>query len=126
MRWRSCRLPELIGPKVPGRVTEHPPHSEIRSSRHDPAPGTSCEGRKPCAQTISRVEGKDEVTTTRTASEWRDEWWLLRSREGQLSLAAHRVAGGSRPPPAPTERSVRISRTTLVGRLLCKEKNRQS
>jgi hypothetical protein len=25
----------------------------------------------------------------------------------------HRVAGGSRPPPAPTERSVRISRTTL-------------
>jgi hypothetical protein len=75
---RSCRLPELIGPKVPGRVTEHPLHSEIRSSRHDPAPGISCEGRKPCAQTISRVEGKDEVTTTRTASEWRDEWWLLR------------------------------------------------
>jgi cytochrome c peroxidase len=25
----------------------------------------------------------------------------------------HRVAGGSRPPPAPTERSVRICRTTL-------------
>ncbi len=75
---RSCRLPELIDPRVPGRVTEHPPHSEIRSSRHDPAPGTSCEGRTPYAQTISRVERKDEVTTTRTASEWRDEWWLLR------------------------------------------------
>ena len=29
--------------------------------------------------------------------------------------AAHRVAGGGRPPPAPTERGVRISRTTLFG-----------
>jgi DNA end-binding protein Ku len=27
----------------------------------------------------------------------------------------HRVAGGGRPPPAPTERGVRISRTTLFG-----------
>ena len=27
----------------------------------------------------------------------------------------HRVAGGSRPPPAPTERSMRIYRTTLFG-----------
>ncbi len=26
----------------------------------------------------------------------------------------HRVAGGGHPPPAPTERSVRFSRTTLV------------
>jgi hypothetical protein len=30
--------------------------------------------------------------------------------------AAHRVTGGGRPPPVPTERSVRISRTTLFGR----------
>jgi len=30
-------------------------------------------------------------------------------------LTAHRVAGGGRPPPAPTERGVRISRTTLFG-----------
>jgi hypothetical protein len=30
-------------------------------------------------------------------------------------LAPHRVAGGSCPPPAPTERGVRISRTTLFG-----------
>ncbi len=29
--------------------------------------------------------------------------------------SAYRVAGGSYPPPAPTERSVRISRTTLFG-----------
>ena len=28
----------------------------------------------------------------------------------------NRVGGGSRPPPAPTERSVQISRTTLFGR----------
>ena len=32
-----------------------------------------------------------------------------------LISSAYRVAGGSRPPPAPTERSVRISRTTLFG-----------
>ncbi len=31
------------------------------------------------------------------------------------STSAYRVAGGSHPPPAPTERSVRISRTTLFG-----------
>ena len=30
--------------------------------------------------------------------------------------ATHRVTGGGRPPPVPTERSVRISRTTLFGR----------
>ena len=33
-----------------------------------------------------------------------------------LRFHIHRVAGGSRPPPAPTERSVRIYRTTLFGR----------
>jgi 2-hydroxychromene-2-carboxylate isomerase len=27
----------------------------------------------------------------------------------------HRVTGGSRPPPVPTERSVRVYRTTLFG-----------
>src|SRR6516164_5828850 len=31
------------------------------------------------------------------------------------AFASHRVAGGGRPPPAPTERSVRIYRTTLFG-----------
>ena len=31
-------------------------------------------------------------------------------------LGAHRVTGGGRPPPVPTERSVRISRTTLFRR----------
>ncbi len=34
---------------------------------------------------------------------------------GPILTSAHRVAGGSHPPPAPTERSVRISRTTLFG-----------
>jgi hypothetical protein len=32
-----------------------------------------------------------------------------------LRFHIHRVAGGSRPPPAPTERSMRICRTTLFG-----------
>src|SRR5260370_15209169 len=32
-----------------------------------------------------------------------------------LRFPSHRVAGGGRPPPAPTERGVRISRTTLLG-----------
>src|SRR5262245_50591007 len=31
----------------------------------------------------------------------------------RVSSRAHRVAGGGRPPPAPTERSMRICRTTL-------------
>src|ERR1035438_10054385 len=30
-----------------------------------------------------------------------------------LRFPSHRVTGGGRPPPAPTERGVRISRTTL-------------
>src|ERR1700757_1989728 len=32
------------------------------------------------------------------------------------ATSAHRVTGGGRPPPVPTERGVRISRTTLFGR----------
>jgi len=36
-------------------------------------------------------------------------------RSGGLPTLIHRVAGGGRPPPAPTERGVRISRTTLFG-----------
>src|SRR6202163_2437000 len=41
-----------------------------------------------------------------------------RHRRRQTSTrlqGANRVAGGGRPPPAPTERGVRISRTTLFG-----------
>jgi hypothetical protein len=33
-----------------------------------------------------------------------------------LRFLSHRVVGGGRPPPTPTERSVRFSRTTLFGR----------
>ncbi len=49
---------------------------------------------------------------------WR--WPALSRRPPQSGLPwprfpSHRVAGGSHPPPAPTERSVRISRTTLFG-----------
>ena len=35
--------------------------------------------------------------------------------KGRSLLTAHRVTGGSRPPPVPAERSVRIYRTTLFG-----------
>jgi hypothetical protein len=45
----------------------------------------------------------------------------VEAEEGQLETAnatvdRDRVTGGGRPPPVPTERSVRISRTTLFGR----------
>jgi len=40
---------------------------------------------------------------------------LLLPSAGAVLGAGHRVAGGGRPPPAPTERGVRISRTTLFG-----------
>jgi len=33
-----------------------------------------------------------------------------------MPITGHRVTGGGRPPPVPTERSVRISRTTLFRR----------
>ena len=35
---------------------------------------------------------------------------------GRKSRFTHRVTGGGRPPPVPTERSVQISRTTLFRR----------
>ena len=38
------------------------------------------------------------------------------SAEQLKRRSTHRVADGSHPPPAPTERSVRISRTTLFRR----------
>jgi len=40
---------------------------------------------------------------------------VLPSRPGELH-PEHRVTGGGRPPPVPTERSVQISRTTLFRR----------
>ena len=42
------------------------------------------------------------------------EGMIVPSRPGEFH-PEHRVAGGGRPPPAPTERSVQISRTTLFG-----------
>ena len=38
-----------------------------------------------------------------------------RGRDEDFSSPSHRVTGGGRPPPVPTERSVRIYRTTLFG-----------
>jgi Homeodomain-like domain len=40
----------------------------------------------------------------------------LNRDRGTSRDAAHRVTGGGRPPPVPTERSVQISRTTLFRR----------
>ena len=48
---------------------------------------------------------------------------LVESRMGAVAwglrpaprFPSHRVTGGGRPPPVPTERGVRISRTTLFG-----------
>ena len=37
------------------------------------------------------------------------------AKHENIPFRFHRVAGGGRPPPAPTERGVRISRTTLFG-----------
>ena len=41
--------------------------------------------------------------------------WVKDRDRGEPRSSAHRVAGGGRPPPAPTERSMRIYRTTLFG-----------
>ena len=40
----------------------------------------------------------------------------LATYKGRELPRAHRVAGGGRPSPAPTERSMRICRTTLFGK----------
>ena len=37
------------------------------------------------------------------------------AKHDDIPFRFHRVAGGGHPPPAPTERGVRISRTTLFG-----------
>ena len=47
--------------------------------------------------------------------QWQANLRVLEVTEIKSIPYVHRVAGGSRPPPAPTERSVRISRTTLFG-----------
>src|SRR5215475_11486978 len=44
-------------------------------------------------------------------------------RTAQLCFLTHRVAGGSCPPPAPTERGVRISRTTLFRHCLTAQRS---
>ena len=40
---------------------------------------------------------------------------LGHASRGPCRVAAHRVTGGGRPPPVPTERGMRLSRTTLFG-----------
>jgi hypothetical protein len=43
-------------------------------------------------------------------------WRIVSEPFNDEAAISHRVTGGSHPPPVPTERSVRISRTTLFGR----------
>ncbi len=78
-----------------------------------PYAGPALDGQRP-TRTISELRilsvnpgRKSWEGTKGTTSPW--------SRSGRGFLLAHRVAGGGRPPPAPTERGVRISRTTLFG-----------
>ena len=51
-----------------------------------------------------------------TGSGWDPELLRLDRDRGTPRGATHRVTGGGRPPPVPTERSVQISRTTLFRR----------
>src|ERR1700686_1849750 len=65
---------------------------------------------------IITTEFEKETVLTRTAIGM--EGLIGRGSLGHsatLRFPSHRVAGGGRPPPAPTERGVRISRTTLFG-----------
>ena len=62
------------------------------------------------------------VKTTRLKeklAKLKEEMGKLEAYENQMLASpdqqVYRVAGGGRPPPAPTERSVQISRTTLFG-----------
>ena len=41
---------------------------------------------------------------------------IVNKENSRLKQPAHRVTGGGRPPPIPTERGVRISRTRLLRR----------
>src|ERR1035437_429054 len=41
--------------------------------------------------------------------------WRCLTSSPVAPVSTHRVTGGGRPPPVPTERGVRISRTTLFG-----------
>ena len=75
-------------------------------------------GYKFAARTYARQEAGSTRIIFRTASPWVSLPPCSRPcRVGAKDCSsAHRVTGGGRPPPVPTERSVRISRTTLFGR----------
>jgi len=71
-----------------------------------------------CRQVLKRLDGPlDDTEPAKRAITLRD-LLTLRMGFGMLKgtpiTGRHRVTGGGRPPPVPTERSVQISRTTLV------------
>ncbi len=81
---------------------------------------------------LATLNGAATPQTPCTASRIRASRWLagrLTDLCGAMSAlapisSAHRVAGGSHPPPAPTERSVRISRTTPITKFFASASSR--
>ena len=87
-----------------------------------------CVGQRPDGQGAKWLHGQ---AARKAHYRWADisaslvEQWTRERRHpspppdrdrGEPRGSSHRVTGGGRPPPVPTERSVRISRTTLFGR----------
>src|SRR6516165_7517369 len=102
---------------TPPGILPSPLRDKVGYSNHDRfrghIPVHCCSGlQTPCLRFAMAVTGHHARLGTRLLAK------LCRGRHsrrlGYMRLqGANRVAGGSRPPPAPSERSVRISRTTL-------------
>src|SRR6516164_2598818 len=113
----SCQAPQLGRPRFAAKkVYRHPPspktwypsqltlpHLEITGSWYNPL--STLLQRFACARLSRPCLPKSGPGVSAT----------LPSRPGEFH-PEHRVGGGSPPPPPPTERSMRISRTTLFGR----------
>ena len=67
------------------------------------------------AAVVPIPDAMDFVTAAAFPVAYGTSHFALPSRPGELH-PEHRVTGGGRPPPVPTERSVQISRTTLFRR----------
>src|SRR5450759_654805 len=70
--------------------------------------------QRPCLRFAAAVTGRHARLGTRLLARLYRGRHLRRLSSTRLQ-GANRVTGGGRPPPVPTERGVRISRTTLFG-----------